>query len=421
MRELSVSTLLRYLKNKLDTDEKLQKISVSGEISNFHRHFSGHLYFTLKDEYAAINCVMFKSSASSLSFEPKNGDKVLVYANTSIFETSGALQLYVLKMEQKGAGDLFARYEQLKKRLTEEGKFDPSHKKTLSVRFPERIAVLVGEKSAAMSDIRITFQRRWPIATVDFYPVPVQGESAPAEIVKTLLKVDPMGYEAIILARGGGSFEDLFCFNDETLVNTIYDLKTFLITGIGHEQDFTLCDFAADQRAATPTAAVELITPKINDVKEEVDVLADRLYQGLTEKLDYSRMNYDYLLERLTHYQKQLHSITIGIDADILRIRQDILFRIREYRERTDHMVSRMRSKADFRLNEQFYLYKRLNTLLEAYSAENVLKRGFTLVLQEGHVVKDKASLKKQGFEIRFADGTIEAEERSTDGEGNEI
>ena len=421
MRELSVSTLLRYLKNKLDTDEKLQKISVSGEISNFHRHFSGHLYFTLKDEYAAINCVMFKSSASSLSFEPKNGDKVLVYANTSIFETSGALQLYVLKMEQKGAGDLFARYEQLRKRLTEEGKFDPSHKKTLSVRFPERIAVLVGEKSAAMSDIRITFQRRWPIATVDFYPVPVQGESAPAEIVKTLLKVDPMGYEAIILARGGGSFEDLFCFNDETLVNTIYDLKTFLITGIGHEQDFTLCDFAADQRAATPTAAVELITPKINDVKEEVDALADRLYQGLTEKLDYSRMNYDYLLERLTHYQKQLHSITIGIDADILRIRQDILFRIREYRERTDHMVSRMRSKADFRLNEQFYLYKRLNTLLEAYSAENVLKRGFTLVLQEGHVVKDKASLKKQGFEIRFADGTIEAEERSTDGEGNEI
>jgi len=421
MRELSVSTLLRYLKNKLDTDEKLQKISVSGEISNFHRHFSGHLYFTLKDEYAAINCVMFKSSASSLSFEPKNGDKVLVYANTSIFETSGALQLYVLKMEQKGAGDLFARYEQLRKRLTEEGKFDPSHKKTLSVRFPERIAVLVGEKSAAMSDIRITFQRRWPIATVDFYPVPVQGESAPAEIVKTLLKVDPMGYEAIILARGGGSFEDLFCFNDETLVNTIYDLKTFLITGIGHEQDFTLCDFAADQRAATPTAAVELITPKINDVKEEVDVLADRLYQGLTEKLDYSRMNYDYLLERLTHYQKQLHSITIGIDADILRIRQDILFRIRGYRERTDHMVSRMRSKADFRLNEQFYLYKRLNTLLEAYSAENVLKRGFTLVLQEGHVVKDKASLKKQGFEIRFADGTIEAEERSTDGEGNEI
>ena len=421
MRELSVSTLLRYLKNKLDTDEKLQKISVSGEISNFHRHFSGHLYFTLKDEYAAINCVMFKSSASSLSFEPKNGDKVLVYANTSIFETSGALQLYVLKMEQKGAGDLFARYEQLRKRLTEEGKFDPSHKKTLSVRFPERIAVLVGEKSAAMSDIRITFQRRWPIATVDFYPVPVQGESAPAEIVKTLLKVDPMGYEAIILARGGGSFEDLFCFNDETLVNTIYDLKTFLITGIGHEQDFTLCDFAADQRAATPTAAVELITPKINDVKEEVDVLTDRLYQGLTEKLDYSRMNYDYLLERLTHYQKQLHSITIGIDADILRIRQDILFRIRGYRERMDHMVSRMRSKADFRLNEQFYLYKRLNTLLEAYSAENVLKRGFTLVLQEGHVVKDKASLKKQGFEIRFADGTIEAEERSTDGEGNEI
>ncbi len=421
MRELSVSTLLRYLKNKLDTDEKLQKISVSGEISNFHRHFSGHLYFTLKDEYAAISCVMFKSAASSLSFEPKNGDKVMVYANTSIFENTGALQLYVLRMEQKGAGDLFARYEQLKKRLTEEGKFDPSHKKTLSVRFPERVAVLVGEKSAAMSDIRITFQRRWPIASVDFYPVLVQGESAPQDIIRSLLKVDPLGYDAIILARGGGSFEDLFCFNDENLVNTIYDMKTFVITGIGHEQDFTLADFAADQRAATPTAAVELITPKIDDVKEEMNLLEGRLHKAVTDRLDYSRMNYDYLLERLTHYQKQLHSITVKIDADILRIRQGILYRIAKDKDQTDHLVSRMRSKADFRLNEQFYVYKRLNTLLEAYSAQNVLKRGFTLVLQEGHVVKDRASLKKEGFQVRFADGTIEAEERSTDGEGNEI
>ncbi len=421
MRELSVSTLLRYLKNKLDTDEKLQKISVSGEISNYHRHFSGHLYFTLKDEYAAISCVMFKSAAVSLRFEPKNGDKVLVYANTSIFESSGQLQLYVLKMEQKGAGDLFARYEELKKHLSEAGKFDPAHKIPLSVKYPDKVAVLVGEASAAMSDIRITFSRRWPLTKVDFYPVLVQGESAPADIMDRLQKVDAMGYDAIILARGGGSFEDLFCFNDENLINTIYDLKTFIITGIGHEQDFTLADFAADLRAATPTASVELITPNISDVRNETDDLYGRLLQAILDRLDYGRMNCDYLLERLSYYQKTLHNITIQIDADTDRIRQNILYRIASERDRTDHLLSEIRSKADFKLNEQFYLHKRLHTLLEAYSCKNVLKRGYTLIIQDGKVIKSKRSLKHSEFDIHFADGILKAIERDTDGTGNEI
>ncbi len=160
MQELTVSSLLRYLKTCLDNDTNIQKIYVIGEISNYHRHFSGHLYFTLKDEKAAVNCVMFKSAAASLSFEPKTGDKVIVYANTSIFEANGQLQLYVLKMNPQGLGDLYARYEALKKKLTQEGKFDPEHKIELQKTYLEKVAVLVGDKSAAMSDIRICFAKK---------------------------------------------------------------------------------------------------------------------------------------------------------------------------------------------------------------------------------------------------------------------
>ena len=162
MQQLSVSSLLRYLKNRLDTDDHLQKIYVSGEISNYHRHFSGHLYFTLKDPYAAIDCVMFKSAAASLKFEPKTGDKVIVYANTSIFESAGKLQLYVQRISLDGLGDLYARYEALKKDLSEKGIFAEEHKKQLKTLFPERIGVLVGDHSAAMSDIKTAFARRWP-------------------------------------------------------------------------------------------------------------------------------------------------------------------------------------------------------------------------------------------------------------------
>ena len=412
MLKLTVSSLIRYLKNKLDTDEKLQRIYVNGEISNFHRHFSGHIYFTLKDEYAQINCVMFKSAASSLKFEPKTGDKVVVYANTSIFEQSGQLQLYVLKIEPDGLGDLYSQYEQLKKKLSDEGKFSDNHKIVLESEYPDRVAVLVGDKSAAMSDIKTAFLRRWPLCSVDYYPVLVQGGTAAADIIKELIKVDKLDYDAIILSRGGGSFEDLFCFNDENLVNTIYNLKTFIITGIGHEQDFTLADFVADLRAPTPTAAVELITPDIEDVIEEVNDYEERLYSSLIAQLDSKRLKYDYLLERLTHYQASLLNLSARIDSDVNTIRQEIIHRINSLNDDIIHLLSTIRLKADFKLNESNYTYKRLNTLLEAYSAENVLKRGYTLVMQDNKVVKSSKKLKDKEFEVRFNDGSITAIKR---------
>ena len=323
MRQLTVSSLVRYLKNKLDTDSNLQRVIVAGEISNYHRHYSGHLYFTLKDDGAAINCVMFKSSAASLNFEPKTGDKVVLSANTSIFETTGQLQLYVLKMNLDGLGELYQKYELLKNKLESEGIFDNSHKISLTKNYIDNVAVLVGDKSAAMSDIKTAFERRWPLCKVDYYPVLVQGENAPSVIIDKLIEVDEMNYDAIILARGGGSFEDLFCFNDEQLVRTIYSLNTFIVTGIGHEQDFTLADFVADLRAATPTASVELITPSYDDVIETINDYIDDISQLIGSKFSYLKMNYDYYLEKLIHYQSHIDSLNLEINNNLLTSSSD--------------------------------------------------------------------------------------------------
>lgn len=390
MHELTVTTLVRYLKNKLDTDANIQRVLVAGEISNYHRHYSGHLYFTLKDDSAAINCVMFKSNATSLKFEPKTGDKVIVSANTSLFETTGQLQLYVLKITLNGAGELYQKYELLKNKLEADGIFNNEHKIQLSKTYLDRVAVLVGDKSAAMSDIKITFARRWPLCKVDFYPVLVQGENAPEQIIEKLLQVDKLEYDAIILARGGGSFEDLFCFNDEKLVMTIYQLKTFIITGIGHEQDYTLSDFVADKRAATPTASVELITPSYYDVIDSINDYIDDISQLMNAKFNNKKMNFDYYLEKLVHYQSHIESIKNLINNKLIRINNLI----------------------NLKLENSKLTFKRFNTLLEAYSVNNTLKRGYTLILQDKKIVKSRRSLLNKEFEIKFIDGSIKAMER---------
>jgi exodeoxyribonuclease VII large subunit len=354
---------------------------------------------------------MFKSAAVSLRFDPKNGDKVVVYANTSIFEASGQLQLYVQKMTLDGLGDLYARFEALKIKLAAEGKFDDSHKIDKPFVYPEKIAVLVGDKSAAMSDIITCFNRRWPLCQTDYYPVLVQGELAPASIIKQLKKVDELGYQAIILARGGGSFEDLFCFNDEELVNTIYDLKTFIISGVGHEQDFTLTDFVADMRAPTPTAAVELLTPDIGDVIYEVEAYEDRLHELLKRKLSDKMMMLDYLNQKLLNYGNHFKVMSNEIDNSLQKIRNDLLHKIEMTRGDVDHSLYDLRVKLDFRLSEHSSKLERLATLLKAYNVDNVLNRGYVLVSQDDKLVKNKKQLQDGIFNIRFADGKIDAQE----------
>ena len=251
-RYLTVSALNRYLKAKIDADTQLQKILIKGEISNFKHHSSGHLYFTLKDEKSRINAVMFSSKANKMLFKLENGMKVLIQASVSVYDVAGTYQLYVDSIEQDGLGNLFLRYEQLKKQLSLEGLFDLDKKITIP-KFPSKIAVLSAYPSAALADIVRTINLRFPVVRVIVFPIPVQGKDAYIHIIRTLNYVDTLKFSTIIIARGGGSLEDLWNFNEEGLARAICNCKTPIISGVGHEVDFTICDFVADYRAATPT------------------------------------------------------------------------------------------------------------------------------------------------------------------------
>lgn len=388
MKPISVTTLVRYLKNKLDSDEALRSVQVSGELSNFRKTSSGHLYFTLKDENSAISCVMFKSKAYSLSFVPENGNKVICSGSISMFEASGSLQLYVNTLKLDGIGDLYRQYEELKNKLFNEGLFDDDHKKEIPTLYPSKVAVLCGKDSAAMSDIKIQFNRRWPLCEVDYYPVIVQGSEGPSSMIKTLKDIDTLGYEIIVLARGGGSFEDLFCFNDERLVRTIYNLNTFIITGVGHQQDFTLVDFVSDRRAPTPTGAIEMITPNIDDVLDSIDDLSYRLNKSIDLLIT---NNKDKLIQLSNNkYFKDpsllVDKVSLLLDYKIERLKR-FSNKLDNYQLQIDKEVERMGLLFDIKLNKKRNELDRLNGLLKAYSCENTLKRGYALVYKDNKLI----------------------------------
>lgn len=388
MKTISVTTLVRYLKNKLDSDEALRSVQVSGELSNFRKTSSGHLYFTLKDENSAISCVMFKSKAYSLSFVPENGNKVICSGSISMFEASGSLQLYVNTLKLDGIGDLYRQYEELKNKLFNEGLFDDEHKKEIPTLYPSKVAVLCGKDSAAMSDIKIQFNRRWPLCKVDYYPVIVQGSEGPSSMIKTLKDIDTLGYEIIVLARGGGSFEDLFCFNDERLVRTIYNLNTFIITGVGHQQDFTLVDFVSDRRAPTPTGAIEMITPNIDDVLDSIDDLSYRLNKSIDLLIT---NNKDKLIQLSNNkYFKDpsllVDKVSLLLDYKIERLKR-FSNKLDNYQLQIDKEVERMGLLFDIKLNKKRNELDRLNGLLKAYSCENTLKRGYALVYKDNKLI----------------------------------
>ena len=388
MKPISVTTLVRYLKNKLDSDEALRSVQVSGELSNFRKTSSGHLYFTLKDENSAISCVMFKSKAYSLSFVPENGNKVICSGSISMFEASGSLQLYVNTLKLDGIGDLYRQYEELKNKLFNEGLFDDDHKKVLPTLYPSKVAVLCGKDSSAMSDIKIQFNRRWPLCKVDYYPVIVQGSEGPSSMIQTLKDVDTLDYEIIVLARGGGSFEDLFCFNDERLVRTIYNLNTFIITGVGHQQDFTLVDFVSDRRAPTPTGAIEMITPNIDDVLDSIDDLSYRLNKSIDLLIT---NNKDKLIQLSNNkYFKEpsllVDKISLLLDYKIERLKR-FSNKLDNYKLQIDKEVDRMGLLLDIKLNKKRNELDRLKGLLKAYSCENTLKRGYALVYKDNKLI----------------------------------
>lgn len=293
----SVSEINSYIKRKFDTDMMLQSVIISGEISNFTNHYkTGHLYFSLKDDAASIKAVMFNRQAAKLKFTPESGMKVLVFGRIAVFERDGVYQVYVDAMEPDGAGALAAAFEQMKKRLAAQGLFDEAHKKPIPF-FPKKIGVITSPTGAAVQDIFNVTGRRFPIADIVFCPVTVQGATAPADLIDALERLQKLGdIDVIIIGRGGGSMEDLWCFNDELLARAIYACTIPVISAVGHETDFTICDFVSDLRAPTPSAAAELAVPDLSGLTMECAALTDRLYGSYQRRLMNERKRLELIL-----------------------------------------------------------------------------------------------------------------------------
>ena len=280
-RELSVSELNAYVKRLFDNDRALNAISVRGEISNFTYHRTGHLYFTLKDEDSQIRAVMFRSSASTLKFMPENGMKVIIRGSINVYTQTGSYQIYVNSMQPDGIGALYVAYEQLKSKLESEGLFSDEYKKQIP-EYPKKIGVITSPTGAAVRDIINVTGRRFPLAQIYLYPSLVQGDGAEDNLIKALDYFESSGLvDLVIIGRGGGSIEDLWAFNGEKLARRIFECKTPIISAVGHETDFTICDFVADLRAPTPSAAAEIAVPDSRELRLRISGLYDRCERAL--------------------------------------------------------------------------------------------------------------------------------------------
>ena len=430
---LTVTALNRYLKAKIDADSQLQKIYIMGEISNFKHHSSGHLYFTLKDENSRVNAVMFSSKARKLPFEPANGMKVFIQASVSIYDVAGTYQLYVDKMEQDGLGNLFLRYEQLKKQLAGEGLFSPENKKQIP-KFPSRIAVLSGHPSAALADVVRTIKLRFPVVRIVAFPIPVQGQDAYIKICRMLKYVDSLNFNTIIIARGGGSLEELWNFNEELLARAIFECKTPIISGVGHEVDFTICDFVADYRAATPTAAAIKATPDLMELKQNVANVEYTLSTLMKQKINIYKENFnrlssfylfknpnklyedkkakvDYLYDKLCYAFNDNLNSQKNKTTNLIQVfnHQTNLFLTNQKNQLKviDHTMN-MEIKRKLQINQEKYrfLISKLNTL----SPLKTLERGYAIVLKNEQVVASSNSLSSgDEIEIKMKDGSKKA------------
>ena len=294
---ITVTDLNKYIKDKLAEDENLSNVFVKGEISNYKHHYTGHLYFTLKDENSLIKCIMFKGYAERLKFEPKDGMKIVLYGSVAVFERDGVYQIYAKAMQQDGIGDLYAAYEELKNKLEKEGLFDNVHKKRIPM-YPKIVGVLTSQTGAVIRDIINVSTRRNPNVYIRLLPVPVQGPDAAEKIVKAIETMNQNKLaDIIIVARGGGSLEDLWPFNEEIVARAIYNSELPVISAVGHETDFTIADFVADLRAPTPSAAAELAVPDVYELKNKINIYKNSLRTSLIKKVQLMKLRYEKCMQ----------------------------------------------------------------------------------------------------------------------------
>lgn len=411
-RYITVTTLNKYLKNKFDTDPNIQTLFLKGEISNFKGHTRGHLYFTLKDEYSRINAVMFSTNASKLNFVPKDGMKVLVCGRVSVYEPNGGYQIYVTEMIGDGLGNLYLKFEELKKKLSNEGLFLESHKKKIP-KFPRKIGIITAPTGAAIRDILSTIKRRFPITETILFPALVQGEYAASDIVKQIKIADEYGMDLLIVGRGGGSIEDLWSFNEEIVARAIYDAKTPIISAVGHEIDFTISDFVSDLRAPTPTGAAEMAVPNMIDVVNFLNQLNIRLNKDLKNILDSYTKRIDnfkscYVLSNpLATFEIREQKL----DNLISNLNSRIKYIIDTNQKRLSNVKTNYTlNNPDSLLNNYNNTYELLLNKLNLLNPLNILSKGYSVVKKDGKLIKDIDSINvKDKIEIKLYKGNIEA------------
>lgn len=390
---LSVSQLNRYIKMNFDADENLANIFISGEISNFTNHYrTGHLYFTLKDDSAAVRAVMFNSSAKRLKFMPEDGMKVIARGRVSVYEASGQYQLYVDDMQPDGVGALNLAYEQLKEKLQKEGFFSELHKKPLPP-YPEKVGVITSPTGAAVRDIINVLGRRFPYAEIVFCPVLVQGDGAYLQLIDAVnLFNSERAADVIIIGRGGGSIEDLWEFNDEGLARAVYNSEIPVISAVGHETDFTICDFVADMRAPTPSAAAELAVPDANELQYALSALKNRMFLNVSSGIADRRSRLEYLTSKGA----------LKSPDEMLSNRS----------QRLDTAFSKMLSSYENRIGGKKVEFISAATALSKLDPMSVLMRGFAFVSDKSgkNVYSSQALAKGDKINVRFHDGSAVCE-----------
>lgn len=411
-RPISVSQCNRYIKSLFDENALLADVYLRGEISNFKGQYaSGHFYFTLKDQECAIRAVMFRSYASKVRFTPENGMTVLVRGQVSVYDRDGVYQIYCREMRPDGVGDLALAFEQLKRKLEAEGLFDPAHKKPIP-RYPRVIGVVTAKTGAALQDILNILRRRYPAAVVLVRSALVQGESAAADISAGIRQLDALGLcDVMIVGRGGGSLEDLWCFNDERVARAVYACRTPVISAVGHEVDFTICDFVADLRAPTPSAAAELAVPDAGDLQMQLMAAESRMAEKINARLEwlFARLEGAARLEDLMALR--LGSLSARVEGyRSHKALSSPAYAIGQYENRLAAMEEALRSKMEGRVQILGHQLAGSAGRLHSLSPFHVLSRGYAIASKDGAALTSQGQVQPGDcFSLRLADGMIEA------------
>lgn len=391
---LSVTDVNTYLKTIMDNDPFLNYVYIKGEISNLKFHTRGHLYFSLKDENSKINAVMFNYKNMNIDFVPEDGMNVLVKGKISVFVNGGSYQITVTNMKQDGIGNLYILFEELKKKLKNEGLFDEEHKKKLP-RIPKKIGVITASTGAAVRDIISTINRRFPLAEIILFPSLVQGSGAKENLVKMIETADKSDVDVIILGRGGGSIEDLWAFNEEIVARAVYNAKKPIVSAVGHEIDFTICDFVADLRAPTPTGAAELVVPSKLEIQKYLSDYNSRLLSVITSKIStykitLKKLESSYILNNpKTMYEVEEQKL----DSILEKLDSLMGHTLEKSKLKLENLTKNITPNILYKLEKNKSHLETLEQKLELLNPENILKKGYSLTIKDDKIITDASEL----------------------------